>query len=134
MEWGGVTLQRISTGDSILMAQKSMDALWLRQQAISDNIANQDTPGYKSKSVTFESLLENAMGSAGSGQDLQARLLSVTPRIKEAKGLSVGQDGNGIDVDAENIALVQTQLQYQAMVQALSGEVSRMSYVLNGGK
>jgi flagellar basal-body rod protein FlgB len=58
----------------------------------------------------------------------------VTPRIKEAKGLSVGQDGNGIDVDAENIALVQTQLQYQAMVQALSGEVSRMSYVLNGGK
>jgi len=127
-------MQRISTGDSILLAQKSMDALWLRQQAISDNIANQDTPGYKSKSVTFESLLENVMGSAGSGQDLQTRLLSVTPRLDEAKGLSVGEDGNGVDVDAENIALVQTQLQYQAMVQAVSGEVSRMSYVLNGGK
>ncbi|HWQ50783.1 MAG TPA: flagellar basal body rod protein FlgB, partial [Terriglobales bacterium] len=123
-----------TTADSILLAQKSMDALWLRQQAISGNIANHDTPGYKSKAVLFESLLEDALGAAGRGRDMQERLGSVSPRIEEARGLAVGEDGNSVDADAENIALVQAQFQYQAMAQAVSGEFSRMSYVLNGGK
>ena len=41
-------------GNSISMAEKSLDFLWAKQQIISYNIANVDTPGYKAKYVTFE--------------------------------------------------------------------------------
>ena len=39
---------------------KSLDAVWLRQRVISNNIANSETPGYKSKTVEFESLLRRS--------------------------------------------------------------------------
>jgi len=127
-------MQFFSTDASIALAQKSLDALWLRQQVISDNIANQDTPGYKSKSVLFESLLEDALGSSGRGSGIEDRILSIKPQVEQEDSLSMGEDGNSVDADSENISLVRTQLQYQAMAQAISGEISRMSYVLNGGK
>ena len=40
-------------GNSISMVEKSLDYLWEKQQAISNNIANAETPGYKSKYVTY---------------------------------------------------------------------------------
>ncbi|MEA5040844.1 MAG: flagellar basal body rod protein FlgB [Clostridiaceae bacterium] len=126
-------MRAVSTDTSIALAQKSLDALWLRQQAISDNIANKDTPGYKSKSVAFENLLRKAVDAGGSESGLEERILSVKPELQEDSA-AMGEDGNGVDADAESISLVQTQLQYQAMVQAVSAEFSRMSYVLNGGK
>jgi len=126
-------MQCFSTNDSIAAMQKSLDALWLRQQVISDNIANQDTPGYKSKTVSFEELLLKTLSSPGESP-FEERVLALKPKVKQDNSLSMGEDDNSVDADAENIALVRTQLQYQAMAQALSGEISRMSYVLNGGK
>ena len=41
-------------GNTISMAQKSLDCLWKKQEALSDNLANIDTPGYKRKQVSFE--------------------------------------------------------------------------------
>ena len=55
-------------------------------------------------------------------------------RWKQDDSLSMGEDNNSVDTDAENISLVRTQLQYQVMAQAVSSEISRISYVLNGGK
>lgn len=127
-------MQSLSTNASISLAQKSLDALWSRQQAISDNIANQDTPGYKSKTVLFEDILQDALELTGKSTSIEKKILSINPELKENDAVSMGEDGNGVDADAENIALVRTQLQYQAMVQSVSGEISRMSYVLNGGK
>ncbi len=34
--------------------QSSLDALWMKQRVISDNIANYETPGYKAKTVIFK--------------------------------------------------------------------------------
>ena len=95
-------------------------------------IENGDRPGLETLSAlaaVFEVNVAEISGESSAGHEESLDL-----RIEEAKELSMGEDGNGVDVDAENIALVRTQLQYQAMVQAVSGELSRMSYVLNGGK
>ena len=40
---------------------KGLDALWMRQRVISNNIANATTPGYKSKSVEFENVLKSVL-------------------------------------------------------------------------
>ena len=39
---------------SIVILNKSMDALWQRERVIADNIANATTPGYKRKVLSFE--------------------------------------------------------------------------------
>jgi len=122
-----------STDMSISIAEKSLDALWLKQQIISDNIANVDTPGYKSKSVEFEGLLQKAVlylnGDESSAAEkidqLQAKVVTDTDT-------SLREDGNNVDIDSENIELVRSQLQYMAVIGGLSGELSRMKYAING--
>ena len=43
--------------DYINILDKAADASWLRDSAISNNIANVDTPGYKREYVNFEAVL-----------------------------------------------------------------------------
>lgn len=126
-------MRTLTTGASITLAQKSLDALWLRQQAISDNIANQDTPGYKSKSVVFENLLERALEGSGT-MNTERTIGALEPKVEQENRISMSENENGVDTDAENIALVRTQLQYQAMAHAASAEFSRIGYVVNGGR
>ena len=49
--------------DYINIMDKAADASWKRESAISNNIANTDTPGYKRQDVDFESQLKQAMRS-----------------------------------------------------------------------
>ena len=51
-------------GNTISMAHKSLDFLWRQQEVIAANIANVDTPGYKSKSVSFEETYRNKLVAA----------------------------------------------------------------------
>lgn len=48
------------------LLQKALDGTWQRQKAIANNIANHETPGYKSISVEFEHALKNELNRAGS--------------------------------------------------------------------
>ena len=48
--------------DYINIMDKAADASWKRESAISNNIANADTPGYKRLDVDFESALKRELG------------------------------------------------------------------------
>jgi len=122
------------SGNSIEIGRKSLDALWLRSRVISDNIANVDTPGYKSRAVEFERLFERALeDSAVSGADAEEVLAALRPEVLENGDVSLREDGNSVDIDAENIELVRTLIQYQTMSAAVSGEFSRLKYAVSGG-
>ena len=45
----------------INVLDKAADAAWLRNEAITNNIANADTPGYKRQDISFETQLQKAM-------------------------------------------------------------------------
>ena len=47
--------------DYINVLDKAADASWMRNEAIANNIANADTPGYKRQDIDFESQLQQAM-------------------------------------------------------------------------
>ena len=49
--------------DYINVLNRAADAAWQRNEAISNNIANVDTPGYKRQDVAFESVLQQALGN-----------------------------------------------------------------------
>jgi len=120
--------------DSFFVAQKSLDALWMRQKAISQNISNQDTPGYKARKVLFEELFQNAARDEKSLQKIAEDFENVLPRTVSDTSTKAREDGNNVDEDAENLELLRTQLQYESMVRSVSSHISRMKYVINEGR
>lgn len=108
---------------------KAADAAWTRNEVISNNIANVNTPNYKRKDVEFEKYLlaelEGAnsatLGKAVAGMDLDS--LNAT-MYTDSSVLSYRLDGNNVDIDTENVELASNQLKYQALVQSISKEFS----------
>ena len=62
------------TSNSLLMMERSMDFLWTKQTAILDNLANVETPNYKTKYVTFEETLRSRLQAAVPSGGACARL------------------------------------------------------------
>ena len=96
---------------------KAADASWIRNEVISNNIANVDTPNYKRQDVEFESYLLAQLEGANSsslkktvaGMDLD----SLTSTIyTDSNSLSYRLDGNNVDIDTENVELASNQLKY----------------------
>ncbi|MCI5603457.1 MAG: flagellar basal body rod protein FlgB [Lachnospiraceae bacterium] len=108
---------------------KAADASWIRNEVISNNIANVDTPNYKRQDVEFESYLLAQLEGANSsslkktvaGIDLD----SLTSTIyTDSNSLSYRLDGNNVDIDTENVELASNQLKYQALISSISNEFS----------
>lgn len=123
--------------DSVSMSllSKDLDGLWARQRAISDNLANYETPGYKSKSVSFEDHLQEQLAAREkTPSDRIGGIESVTPVTTEASDETYRADGNGVDLEKENLEMARTNLNYLYSLQAVSDEFSRLKTVINGGK
>jgi flagellar basal-body rod protein FlgB len=112
-----------------------------RLQAISNNLSNVNTPGYKRKDVSFDALLQSASGDAGGDLPMlsnDARDLSApdggspTPTITTENGSSMRADGNGVDIDAEGGRLAAAQIYYQGVAQLMQGQFAAMKYVIAG--
>lgn len=120
---------------SMSILERSMDAVWLRQQVISNNIANAATPGYKSQHVEFEDLLEAQMQKAGSNEnDAQEALEHVEPRIVSDENTMAQEDGNNVDLDYENIEMARAQTQYNYLTSSLNSQINRLKYVITEGR
>lgn len=126
-------MQNLLNSENLLIAQKSLDALWLKQKVISNNIANIDTPGFKSSDVVFEDILKNMIDTCSSGQEFKEKLAVIEPRIVKDNSTKIREDGNNVDIDAENIELTRVQLQYDCISRIISEELSRLQYVVKGG-
>lgn len=123
--------------DYINIMDKAADASWLRENVITNNIANADTPGYKRADVDFESALKRELGSPkyvsldkkvrGLNSDLSG--LSVSSYTDSAN-YSYRLDGNNVDVDTEQVELASEELRYEMLTTAINEEFSRMKIVL----
>lgn len=96
-----------------------------RQQTIASNIANVDTPGYRTKDVDFQSAIKLAMSGASDAR-VQGASLNV-------EGLPEQPDGNNVNIDRESMLLSQTQLQYQMGVQLIKDEFHRLLSAIKDG-
>ncbi len=101
-----------------------------REQVISANMANVDTPGYHAKDVSFEETLARASNNAGTdGEAFAALPISV----RDERGLMERPDGNNVDLDREGLLLAKAQLQYGMGVQLIKGEFHEVLSAINGG-
>jgi flagellar basal-body rod protein FlgB len=105
----------MSTFSSIDSLQGFLKVVSDRQQMVTANMANVDTPGYRTKDLNFQRELRQAM-SDGTGPRLE-------PAVQEVSGLPERPDGNNVNIDRESLMLSQTQLQYQLGVQLVKSEL-----------
>ncbi len=92
-----------------------------REQVVSANMANVDTPGYHAKDVSFAETLLRAGDS------------EAPVRIQDERGLLERPDGNNVDLDHEGLLLAKAQLQYGMGVQLVKGEFHEIMSAINGG-
>lgn len=120
--------------DYVNVLDKAADASWMRQEAISNNIANVNTPGYKRQDVAFEDSLQEAISNSRyrSTDEKVANLSKADLRIRsytDSSGFSYRLDGNNVDIDTENAALARNQLKYSALVDSINHEFSMIKAV-----
>jgi flagellar basal-body rod protein FlgB len=120
---------------SLDLLEKKLDAVWMRQQVIAGNIANAATPGYKSKSLEFESLLNDKLSQTGtSDEDIQKALSEVQPVVVRQEGTAAREDGNNVDEDKESVEMARALIEYNYLCNSLNSQINRMKYVVTEGR
>ncbi len=113
--------------NALRTARAALDGLSLRQQAISRNLANVDTPGYKAETINFEETLKHLVDKDGSLPMDVTNPSHLLPGSQETgfslatrPGGSFRADQNNVDVDVEMTDMSETGIQYQAVSQSIS--------------
>lgn len=127
---------RTNAFDYINVLDKAADASWKRENIISNNIANVDTPGYKRKDLNFESVLKEELGrTKHTSLDEKVKdmhLSHLNPRTyTDYSQYSYRLDGNNVDIDTEQVELASEQIKYQALTKSVTSEFTRMKAVLS---
>ncbi len=114
---------------------KAADASWIRNEVINNNIANNDTPGYKRQDVQFDDILARELRSV-QYNDLDMAIAEVDmDRISgriytDSVSYSYRIDGNNVDIDTENVELASNQIKYNALTDSISQEFARLKSVI----
>ena len=119
----------------INVLDRAADASWLRNEAISNNIANATTPGYKRQDVAFESELRKALGydtcEPMDEKVAEFQTKRFSPKAyTDSQGYSYRLDGNNVDIDNENVYLAENQLMYQGLLSAITSEFHNLQTVM----
>lgn len=114
---------------------RTADASWLRNEAITNNIANQDTPNYTRQDVEFEDILQrelkNSRYTTVDRKVQNADLSRLTSRTyTDYTGTTYRIDGNNVDPDTEEVELASNQLKYQGVLTSITSEFTQMKSVL----
>lgn len=122
----------------------SLNFRQMRQEIISSNIANADTPGYKAKRVDFEKALARALDVDGQmqmkNQDEEhfdvgnGGFTNLEPEIYEDSNGVVSQDGNTVDREQEMAKMVENKILYDAAVQLLNKKLGMMKYAIQNDR
>jgi flagellar basal-body rod protein FlgB len=105
--------------------ERVLDLSAFRHQIIASNLANIDTPGYRTRDLRpFAGDIEQAMV----GEEA-----SFTPVAHEIRGLMERPDGNNVSVERESLLLAQNQLRFEVAVAFLKSEFHQMSAAISGG-
>jgi flagellar basal-body rod protein FlgB len=107
-----------------------LDVTAFRHNVIVANMANVDTPGYKTQDVDFRAALASAMGGELPG----LQTVAAHPAAREVKGLVERPDGNNVSLERESLLLAENQLQYRIGIALLRGQMRQIQSAINEGR
>jgi len=104
-----------------------------RYQLISTNLANIDTPGFRTRDLDFRAELRRAAAAASSGDERPVGLAALHPSSHEVRGLLERPDGNNVSVERESLLLAETQMKFNLGAQLLKDQFHAISMAINSG-
>lgn len=125
------------------LLQKGLEASWTRNAVIRNNLANANTPGFKSSDVQFESLFLDAIESGGfQGKRTRDKHIpigrmdfsSLSARVTENRDRSMLMNENNVDIEAENVKLAQNSILYNTILTKMNSELTRLKLAITEGK
>jgi flagellar basal-body rod protein FlgB len=104
-----------------------------RVQAVTANMANVDTPGYRTRDLNVESEFHKIMNQTMRPSEDGIETVQLSPVVREVRGLMERPDGNNVSIDQQGLLLARTQLQYQLAIQLIQNHFHRTLNAINGG-
>jgi flagellar basal-body rod protein FlgB len=98
-----------------------MDLLSTRQKVVASNIANADTPGYKTLDLDFQSQLGSVMAGAGT-------------KPTEVSGLPSKNDGNNVNLDREARMLAENAMRFNLASGLMRSQIRMIKNAIQEGK
>ena len=133
-------LDEIMKAPTIDFMQRGLQAANLRQEVISNNIANVNTPGFKKSDVLFESMLAKELGFEKDKKLQMVRTQDkhmpmsagekVTAKIQLQDTTTMRVDGNNVDSDVEMANLAKNQIYYNAMAKKIGSYIQGVKNVI----
>ena len=128
---------------TIRTLDSSMDMRQIRQNVISGNIANAETPGYKAKKMDFEEALSRAADIDGRGSMTvshgdhfavgQGPISRVRADVYDNPEISTNNDLNTVDMEREMTQLAENSTLYRAAVQLINKKLAALKYAATEG-
>jgi flagellar basal-body rod protein FlgB len=101
--------------------ERYMDLLSARQKIVASNIANADTPGFKTQDLNFQSEFASALSGS-------------QPHASEVAGLPVKNDGNNVSLDREARLLAENALRFNLASSLIKGRINMVKAAIQEGK
>ena len=115
-------------GEKLQLLHRLVSAADMRQSAISQNIANINTPGYKAQEVLFEDQLAKELE-----RQQPSALGKSEPQFSSVQNLKIRNDGNNVDLDREVGQMGKNALMTQTYLRMIGAEVQMMRDAMEGG-
>lgn len=116
----------------------------MRQEIISSNIANSETPGYKAKRLDFESALARALDVDGNmGMKVEESkhydvgsggFDNLQPELYDDPNGIVSEDGNTVDRETEMAKMTENKIMYDTLIQLMNKKIGLMKYAVQSEK
>ncbi|MCI8664768.1 MAG: flagellar basal body rod protein FlgB [Hungatella sp.] len=118
-------------GNGVVLTEKVLDYLWQRQTVSLNNVANVDTPGFKSQYITFEEELNKRITDANKTkrsprQAVRNAIHSTRSTLNTTRNESSRLDGNNVDMDQEQIEIVRSAYEYQYVLSSFNSDITRL--------
>jgi flagellar basal-body rod protein FlgB len=126
----------LTSGNGMIQAMDlSLTLASRRQTLIASNLANLDTPGYRTRDFSFEGAMKSAFAGQTSPRGLQtthpmhlqgSASLTLPPSTDGLQPNAERNDGNDVSLDRENMLLTRTQTNYQTASTFMQVELRKL--------
>lgn len=120
--------------------QQSLNYASIKNQTIASNIANVETPNYKSKEVVFKDVLQGELSNTLTAKRTNPKHLPfeqeqhLSYKIVQRNNTFYNHNGNNVDIDKEMAELRENQIYYQSLVDRINGKFNSLQTVIKGGR
>ena len=104
-----------------------------RYKMVATNLANIDTPGYRTRDLDFRAELERASEDSFAEENGLLHTAEFTPVARQVRGLVERPDGNNVSVERESLLLAESQMKFNLGIQLLKDQFHTISLAINSG-